>query len=65
MDGSEDTPILAFGSTSNVLPEMLEVLISSEMDLIIGTSGEVVTEVVVGTIEYVKKGVESGIKIRG
>ncbi|CAI9289663.1 unnamed protein product [Lactuca saligna] len=44
---------------------MPEILISSEIDLIIGSSGEVETVDVVGMVESVKIGEEIGIETRG
>lgn len=61
----EVTQMLAFGPTSDVLPRMPGVLISSEMDFIIGTSDRVVIVVVVGKVDFVKMGVENGIEIWG
>lgn len=49
--------------TSDVLPGMPKVLISSKTDLIIGTSGGVEIVEVEGMVESVKIRVENGIEI--
>lgn len=62
---SEVTPVWTFSPVSDTLTLKSEALVTSGMDLTIGTSGGVEIEEVVGGVESVKIVEVKGMEIRG